>query len=240
MAARGVQGLASAGRRAARMAQGGTDRHHVRLRLAGRASGAGRAAARGVDRLGRGRRTDDRVQRAAQHARRDAPGRHRGARARVRAGRPRADRAPGARRGVRRPGARPGHAGRRHVPAGGRAAGSGPADGQGGDDRRDVRADDRARRPGRAADAGRLPGRDGLPRLGGPRRPRGPGPAHLRRAACSDVRRQRVRCPDGSARALRAQRAHPGRCGGAVQDVGRHDARPGCLDRRADRVVPAR
>ena len=78
----------------------------------------------------------------------------------------------------------------RHVPPGGGRARRRPAHRQGRDDRRDVRADHRARRHRRAGDAGRVPGRHGLPRH---RRPVGPGregPAHLRRAAGPDVRRR--------------------------------------------------
>ena len=61
LAAAGDAGRASPGRRAARMAEGGADRHHLRLRLAGRAPRRRRPAARRVDRLGRRRGPDDRV-----------------------------------------------------------------------------------------------------------------------------------------------------------------------------------
>ena len=50
VAAGGVQGPLAAGRGAAGVAQGGADRHHLRLRLAGRAPRRRRAAARRVDR----------------------------------------------------------------------------------------------------------------------------------------------------------------------------------------------
>ena len=70
-----VQGQLAACRGAARVAQGGADRDHLRLRLAGRAPRGRRAAARRVDRVRRRGRADDRVERAAQHARRAAPAR---------------------------------------------------------------------------------------------------------------------------------------------------------------------
>ena len=164
LAAAGDAGRASAGRSAARLAEGGADRHHLRLCVAGRAPGRRRQAARRLDRLGRRGRPDDRVGGPAQHAGRAAPGRHRRRGSRVRPGRPGPDRAAGAGRGVRRP--RPGGGGplRRPVRAGGGAARRGPGGGQGGGPRRDVRADHRARRPGAAPPQRGLSGGDGLPR----------------------------------------------------------------------------
>ncbi len=120
--------------------------------------------------FGRGRGPDDRLGRAAQHAGRDAPGGGGRGRARLRPGRPGPDRAAGAGRGFRRPGAGCGRAGRRYVRAGGRPARRGPAHGQGGGARRDVRADHRPRRPGPAPPGRGLPGGHVLPGGGRPGR----------------------------------------------------------------------
>ena len=57
-------GRSSAGRRAAGLAQGGADRDHLRLRLAGPVPRRRRQAARRVDRLGRRGRPDDGARRA--------------------------------------------------------------------------------------------------------------------------------------------------------------------------------
>ena len=59
----------SAGRRAAGVAQGGTDRHHLRLRVAGHPSRSRRPATWHLDRIGWRGRPDDRLRRPAQHAR---------------------------------------------------------------------------------------------------------------------------------------------------------------------------
>ena len=71
--ARAVPRRASRGRRAADVAQGGTDRHHLRLSVARRARDR-RAAARRVVEQRRCRRTDDRLGGAPQPAVGDAPG----------------------------------------------------------------------------------------------------------------------------------------------------------------------
>ena len=82
------------------LAQGGAGRHDVRLHLARpmcRGRGNRRPPARRVARLGRGRRTDDRVRRTAQPARRIAVRDPRRSRLHLRTRRPRADRTAGAR-----------------------------------------------------------------------------------------------------------------------------------------------
>ena len=83
------------------LAQGGADRHDVRLGVAGRPRRRGRPAARRVERVRRRRRTDDGPERPAQPARTAAPRRRGRTRARLRPGRPGADRAAGAGRRVR-------------------------------------------------------------------------------------------------------------------------------------------
>ena len=94
--------------------------------------------------------------------------------------------------------------------------------------RRDVRADDRSRRPGAARARLRVPGCDGLPQRGRPRRPARPRAAHLRRPADPDGidrrrtarhRSRRARSRRG-ARSLRPQRDGAGRGGRAVQGLG--------------------
>ena len=83
---------------------------------------------------------------------------------RVRPRRPRPDRAAGAGRGLRRPGLRRGHPGRRPLRAGGGRARRRAAGGQGRGAGRDVRPDAPARPARRSGPRARLPGGDGLPR----------------------------------------------------------------------------
>ena len=172
LAARGPPRRASARRRPVDLAQGRACRDDVRLRLARRARRQRRAAARTVDRLRRRGGPHDGDRRAAQHAGRPAPGCRRRGRARVRAGRPRTDRAAGPGRRVRRRPPRPGDPRRRHVRPGRRTARRRPGDGEGRRPRGHVRADDGPRRARPAPPGGDLPGGDGLPPR---RRRRGPG-----------------------------------------------------------------
>ena len=143
----------------------------------------GRLARRVVGLRRRGR-AHDRVGRAAQHAGRHARRRRRRSRARLRARRPRTDRTARARgrlgrrraaRGDDRPTTctrRSPHAARRR-----------PRDGEGRGARRDVRPDHRPRRAGAPRPRRCVPGGDGVPARGRPRRAAGRFAAHLRRPA---------------------------------------------------------
>ena len=122
--------------------------HHVRVRVAGRAPRGRRPAAGRVDRVRRRGRPHDRVGRAPQHARRPARAAVIAeARPRVRARRPRPDRAPRARRGRRRRRAGARRPGRRPVRPRRAAARRRPGDRQGRGARRHVRPDHRRTAP---------------------------------------------------------------------------------------------
>ncbi len=194
--ARALPHGAPGGRRAARLAARRADRHDLRLPVARRERRPRRPAAGAVDGLRRRGRADDGRERPAQPAGGAAPGRGRARGPRLRARRPRADRATGAGGGVRRHRVRGRHPGRRPLRAGGAAAGGGAAGGQGGGAGRDVRPAQRSGRRGAQGPRARLPGGDGPARAGGGRGAARRAAAHVRRAASSR--------PGGSSRRARS------------------------------------